>query len=284
MVSKIMEYLQTLNSYSNLLIAIFTLAALCLAYYELRSNRISLRWHMLPSFFPKISTSSKSSVLTLENLSNNPAYDVDVWIVGHYYQEEVPYKSLLSDEFKSEVKISFSDGLYPYESEHYGIIDRVSHATFPPNSRCEIDLEFKSQPQGVDMVMQFRDSGGNNYLYQCWLFPNSNNKIRRKDLKPGYVVFDLRPVKRIEYQYPYPVRFVGWRYFFNIFKHTEHIFLPVRFLRLIPFLCESILNVFRAKMYLEKDIKDTFFRSFPSGYQSCEKSSELEGRGTFTRL
>ncbi len=269
----------TLNPYSNLLIAVLTIGIVYLTFHSLRTGRETFRFNALPIFFPKISVTAKASRLILENHSNYPAFDVDLWIIGEYQEDEVPYKSLLSKEYKNKVKINFSKSLYGYKPGHYGIVDHIIHCAFPPKARCIMDLEFIIPPETLSLVLQFRDSIGYNYLYQSWLFMDQARKERR-GLTLGSFTPQFKPAKRIEYP-----MFGGIKDLYDIFRVTDFIIFPVRFLRLIPMALEHIIAKIRLHLYLERDIKDSLLRSFPSGYQeSGGRLSSIEGRGNFTEL
>jgi len=276
----IKSFLDNLNSYSNLLMVILTIVIVYSTFRALGSSKASFRLSMLPIFFPKISTSTKGSILTLENHSNYPGYDVDLWVLGHYYQEEVPYKSLLSKEYEDEVNISFSKGLYRYDSEDFSVVDHIEHYAFPPQSKSEMNLKFSKPPATFSLVLQFRDSAGNNYLYQSWLYPDEFS-IADEDLKLGSLKYSFTPAKRLEY-----VGLFGNRKdLINIFKGTGHIFFPVRLLRLIPISLSFLVASLRIRLYLDKNVRDALLRSFPSGYQKNIKSLfSIEDRGTFMKL
>jgi len=283
--NKFTYFIDSLNLYSNLLIAGLTIAVVYFTFRSLRSSQVSFRLNALPILFPKVSVTAKGSVLTLENHSSYPAYDIDLWIIGNYFQDKTPYKSLLSKKYKDEVKISFSHSLYPYKSTHYGVVDRIAHYAFPPQSRCVMDLEFNIPPDCCNLVLQFRDTAGNNYLYQSWFFTSIFQETQ-KDLRLGFVKSSFKPRKRIEFiEYYHAGTGKYLRVIRNIFEGTDHIFFPVRLLRLVPLTFELFTAKIRAYSYLEKDIKDILYRSFPSGYQTDRNSRmDIEGRGTFTSI
>lgn len=271
-------FLESLNLYSGLLAVVLTIAVAYLALRSLRSQQQSLRLSMLPIFSPRVFMSAQGSTLALENYSNYPAYDVDLWIIGIYYQHDIPYKSLLGRQYKSKTKISFSRGLYSLKWKDYGVVDHITHYAFPPESRCVMDLNFVTPPDSLQLVLQFRDTMKNNYLHQSWLFKDKSSHMEEA-LKLGALKTSFKPAKRINYCCGCMSSGLD-----SIFKFTDFIFLPKRVLRLIPIAFSFyIVPRIRAYLYLDKNVKDILLRSFPSGYQKKNKGLSIEGRGVFTQ-
>lgn len=282
----ILDYLKniadSLNPYSNLLIVVLTVGIVYLTYRSLRFSYEALRFNALPILFSKVSTTVETSTFTLENHSNYPAYDVDLWVIGQFDEEVVPYKSLLDDKYKKGVKINFSKCLYEYESTTYGVVDRVVHYAFPPKTKCDMKLDFVMPPETLYIVLQYRDSFGHNYLYQSWLFGKQSTKNKR-DLSLGYLVYKFKPAKRISYNTTNNMEDL-YKDLHDTFKFTSHVFLLWRLLRLIPICLEYFVIKIRRNLYLDKEARDILMHSFPSGYQKIRRQFWIEGRGDFIGL
>lgn len=274
----IQYFVSSLNTYSNLLTVVLTVAVIYFAYRSLRSSQEANRLNTLPIFFTKVFVSEKKTVLIIENFSTYPGYDVDVFVLGTYFEESVPHKSLLSDKFKNKVKINFSDGLYNYDSEHYSVYDRTQFYAFPPNRKIEYELNLMIPPETLEIIVQFRDSMGQNYLYQSWLF--STEKERRTPFTLGSFTTYFKPTKRIGII----ESTMGLKDLFEIAEATDHINIFSRFLRLIPMYSNILLARIRIYFYIDKDIRDSLLRSFSSGYQRNTKNFSDKETQIFTRI
>ena len=144
-----------------------------------------------------------------------------------------------------------------------------------------MNLEFIIPPEMFSLVLQFRDSLGNNYLYQSWLFTDTA-KEERRNLKLGSFEAKFKPAKRIEYN-PSSI-FDSIKQLRLVFTATNHIIFPMRFLRLIPMLLEIFTTKIKMHLYLEKDIRNILLRSFSAGFQDLTEHVFIEGRGSFSEL
>jgi hypothetical protein len=281
MINTILNYLDALNKYSNLLIATLTIVIVYFTYRSVRSSQITLQLNALPIFFPKITTSGKRSVLVLENCSNYPAYDIDIWVMGQYYEDEVSYISLLDEKYINKIKIDFKKSLYSHDVKFYSIIDHILHYAFPPKSKCEIDLDFNLPPETFHLILQFKDSVGHNYLLQSWLHGDYSIGEKRKDFTFGNFKSNFKPTKRIEYGACVTFNEL-YDKLTNLFVVIRYMSLFMRILHIFSLFFDGVRDKIYSHVYLEKEVKDSLLRAFPSGYQHHEDYLlSIEGRGVF---
>ena len=274
-------FLDSLNLYSNLLIATLTIVIIYFAYRSLRSSQEAIRLNTFPILFAKVITNPPKTTLVIENHSNYPAYDVEAFVLAQYFEEETPYKSLLSSKYKNEVKINFSRDLFSNEideGEYYSVYDCLRYYTFPPNKKVEPELNFMIPPSMVEIILQFRDSMGQNYLCQSWLYADSKKK--HIFLTEGLYEFKFKPAKRIEILQSK----ISLKELFEITKVTKHINLPIRFLRIIPMYINILIARIKIYFYVEKNVRNSLLRIFPSGFQQNNKQIPVGGRGIFNKI
>ena len=278
----IIEILDELNKYSNLIIAFLTFIIIYVSAKSWSISQKTIRLNALPSLFVKISDNKDNISLVIENRSNYPAYDVEVWAIGSFSEKKFPYESLIKFKKEKEIKIDFSKKLYEkyeddIEYEYYGIVDKFHYYVFPPKSVTSIELDFKNSPDCVYLVIQFRDSMKNNYLHQGYFF--------RKIDKPSFFQiidwkYRLKPIKRISY--------------YNSISVKDDIFFGVAYRSLFvkPIYCIYVIYKFLAekiifRLYLDREIRDIFLRTIPSGYQRRDVSCTVDNycdRGRFFDL
>jgi hypothetical protein len=242
--------MKTMLDNQNLVLAILTALYVILTFRILRVSTKALKTNLMPLLFPRVSFKDKKLIFYLENLSSFPAFNIDLWIIGTFNQEEYPYEKILSDEYRKSVKINFNKTLYNYESEFYGILDRAIYYEFPPKSKIEFELSFGNVPTTINLIMQFQDSLGNNFVYQTWLYEDGD-RMRQGFLK--YI--PLKKCSRIDY--------LLWE-------------------NSIP----ALINKLKSRFILDKELRDILIRTIPAGYQkiSSRKYFGIEDKGILTKV
>ncbi len=210
----------------------------------------------------------------LENHSSNPAYDVDVWLIGVYNQETIPYKSLVQKKYVKEIKIDFKNSLFPEEQlKSYGITDRSVHYGFPPKMSCSYRARFYKLPDTVFLVIQFKDALGKNYLYQTILFQGIQDDSLFKKIYMEYSPF--KSVGRINVM-PF---FKNWK------KAVDHVKFT-SFFHVFKLLCSDIISRIRKHKWINKEIRDVLKRIVPGNYQkeTNKRTFFTEDRGKFSSI
>jgi hypothetical protein len=273
-------FLDSLNQYSNLIIATLTIFVIYFAYKSLQTNMVAIRTNTLPILFPKISVDKNDCLLTLENYSNFAAYDVDIWIIGEYFENDTPVMSLLSEDGKKKVKIDFSKSLFnrldgTLDDRAYGIADRIYHYAFPPKTKCRIHLDFMVAPETAKLIIQFRDTMGHNYIYQSWFF----FETEEKNLKLGSHKVNFQPSKRLEFP-TFSTEGDVWGVFDSA-KFRPMLIRPIHFIFLT---WQFFIQKIRFSILLEKGVKDIFLRTFSRKFQKKHGGFFIEDRGEFFEL
>lgn len=253
----------------DLLLVFVSTAYVVFTYY----NQIVLKASLMPILFPYISKRGNSLKFEIANYSSNPAYDVDIWLIGAYDKTIVSYKSLIYKKYVKENKINFKDTLFkdPFlkekESDFYGIIERVTYYAFPPKTKCSFTPYFYKTPGSVYIVMQFRDTLGKNYLYQAWLFEEDSN------FKKGYIKYSpLKSVGRIKMSF-----FKDWKSIAQIVRFTS-------FFHVFKLLCLDIVSQVRKRRWMCKETRDILKRTISSGHQKGAGKHYVSGedKGKFS--
>jgi hypothetical protein len=200
--------------------------------------------------------------------------------MSQYDNAEVPYKSLLAKEYENS-EIDFSKTLFKYslddEFQSYSILDRVIHYSFPPKSRCDFDLSGTPIPESIDVVIQFRDAVGKNYIYQTWL--HSGYGDPKEVLVAGFTKPNFKPSKRIEYFSGRPLK-----EHLKYFRVISYMFFPERVYKFCKEIGNDVVSRFRLRLILDKHIRESLLRYISSGILKDNRSFEMEGRGQFKTL
>lgn len=238
----------------------------------LRANQKIIRANLMPIFFSRVLVNKNSLEFELKNYSSYPAYDIDLWLIGTYEEGDVPYKSLLQKKYARKINIDFKNTIFKVdEFRFYGIIDHVVYSAFPPKNKCSFVPRFAKIPENISLVLQYKDATGKNYLYQAWLFGEGNDVLKLGSLRYS----PLRTVGRI-----------GYGYFQESIKELYKIVEFTNFLHFLRLWLGFILDKTRARLYLDKEIRDILRRVIFSGYQEKFKNDfhNVEDRGEFHQI
>lgn len=107
--------------------------------------------------------------IKLSNIGNAPAYDIDLLILGHYYEEEVDItKFVAKDGNGNLIKFNLD------EEGFFHIYDRICYGYAFPRSEVSALLQFPERPSSVTMLIQYRTMSSDNYAQIYWFFENSD--------------------------------------------------------------------------------------------------------------
>ena len=109
---------------------------------------------------------AESSRLALEvfNISNVPAYDVHISIIGAYTEENTGIATFLRSHVQPRHR------KYPLQSDkvgYYGIRNAVRLSLLPTQQKIVLSLPFPIQPVDVYTLVQYRELSGENYYQVC---------------------------------------------------------------------------------------------------------------------
>lgn len=107
---------------------------------------------------------SNSLALEVFNISNVPAYDVHVSLIGAYTEESMGIATFLRTHVQSRHR------KYPLQSDkvgYYGVRNAVRLSLLPTQQKIVLSLPFPVQPVDVYTLVQYRELSGNNYYQVC---------------------------------------------------------------------------------------------------------------------
>jgi hypothetical protein len=151
------------------------------------------------SFFPaincKIRDDSSNATFVIQNPSNIPAFDVDIWAVGAYSEEELDLSTFLTKYVSKKEHRDSPSLLTPTDEGFYGVFEHLFYPIFPQKQQNSSQLGFPLKPNGVYALVQFRDIKGTNYQQMYWFFYEASQSSRT----PGnYRLGSLDPVVPVE--------------------------------------------------------------------------------------
>ena len=135
------------------------------AYYRGVVER-QLKLSALPHLYWDLRPAAESSKLALEvfNISNVPAYDVHISIIGAYTEENTGIATFLRSHVQPRHR------KYPLQSDkvgYYGVRNAVRLSLLPTQQKIVLSLPFPIQPVDVYTLVQYRELSGENYYQVC---------------------------------------------------------------------------------------------------------------------
>ena len=120
-----------------------------------------LYWDLQPSEGPE-----GKSTLALEvfNISNVPAYDVHVSLIGAYTEEGLGIATFMRTHVQPRHR------KYPLQSDkvgYYGVRNAVRLSLLTTQQKIVLSLPFPIQPADVYTLVQYRELSGENYYQVC---------------------------------------------------------------------------------------------------------------------
>ncbi|MEL6940242.1 MAG: hypothetical protein AAFO84_13730 [Cyanobacteria bacterium J06598_1] len=112
------------------------------------------------------SNPEKQNTLALEvfNISNVPAYDVHVSLIGAYTEEALGIATFMRTHVQPRHR------KYPLQSDkvgYYGVRNAVRLSLLPTQQKIVLSLPFPIQPADVYTLVQYRELSGENYYQVC---------------------------------------------------------------------------------------------------------------------
>ncbi|MEM9003337.1 MAG: hypothetical protein AAGE59_07400 [Cyanobacteria bacterium P01_F01_bin.86] len=107
---------------------------------------------------------TNSLALEVFNISNVPAYDVHVSLIGAYTEEGLGIATFLRTHVQPRHR------KYPLQSDkvgYYGVRNAVRLSLLPTQQKIVLSLPFPIQPVDVYTLVQYRELSGNNYYQVC---------------------------------------------------------------------------------------------------------------------
>lgn len=130
--------------------------------------------------------------LSLEvfNISNVPAYDVHISLIGAYTEENLGIATFLRTHVQPRHR------KYPLQSDkvgYYGIRNAIRLSLLPTQQKIVLSLPFPIQPVDVYTLVQYRELSGENY-YQvcCFSAIDESGAYRANILEPTEIQTMLR--------------------------------------------------------------------------------------------
>lgn len=111
-----------------------------------------------------LTTSANGLALEVFNISNVPAYDVHVSLIGAYTEEGLGIATFMRSHVQPRHR------KYPLQSDkvgYYGVRNAVRLSLLPTQQKIVLSLPFPIQPVDVYTLVQYRELSGENYYQVC---------------------------------------------------------------------------------------------------------------------
>ena len=135
------------------------------------------------------------SNLSLEvfNISNVPAYDVHVSLIGAYTEEALGIATFMRSYVQPRHR------KYPLQSDkvgYYGVRNAVRLSLLPTQQKIVLSLPFPIQPADVYTLVQYRELSGENYYQVCCFSAIDESGVYRANiLEPA----EIQTIERLHF-------------------------------------------------------------------------------------
>ena len=147
---------------------------------------------LIPSLYCSIQNLKTTVGMIINNVGGVSAFDIDVIIVGAYFEEDLDILSFISKYVTKEDKKKID--LKPTNEGSYGVFDRLVYPVFPQKRSVFSLLGLPIKPGSLYVLLQYRDIQGSNYHQQFWFFDNNFNSS-----KSDYRLGSLDPAVPVSY-------------------------------------------------------------------------------------
>lgn len=109
--------------------------------------------------------------LMISNQSDNPTFDIDIWLFLTELDSSYPLSEFIDDWIKDdhEVKIKPKDLI---DGDLYGICERAIYHSFPRNKKIIIPIDYPIGNGTFEIYVQYRDNLGHNYSQKIYFMGN----------------------------------------------------------------------------------------------------------------
>ncbi|MEM6450179.1 MAG: hypothetical protein AAF703_07690 [Cyanobacteria bacterium P01_D01_bin.105] len=133
------------------------------AFNQEAFNQEAFKQH--PEIAPQNGVSQgKTLALEVFNISNVPAYDVHVSLIGAYTEERLGIATFMRTHVQPRHR------KYPLQSDkvgYYGVRNAMRLSLLPTQQKIVLSLPFPIQPVDVYTLVQYRELSGQNYYQVC---------------------------------------------------------------------------------------------------------------------
>ena len=146
-----------------------------------------LRLTALPHLYWDLRPATGGDGLTIEafNISNAPAYDVHVSMIGAYTEEGLGIATFMRTHVQPRHR---KYPLQPDKVGYYGVRNAVRLSLLPTQQKIVLSLPFPLQPVDVYTLVQYRDlSGANYYQVCCFSAVDESGTYRANILEPAEI-------------------------------------------------------------------------------------------------
>lgn len=177
----------------NIILAGLTGVYVTLTFFLLRNtykqNKIiveQLRVNSLPLFECEImdNPDKKSPKILIKNIGDIPAFDLDIYISGILFDDDIPKKELI-EKYILKKKRSKIKNVSLIEDGQYGIYERGIYPNLPSKRQIDYQTDYKVPIDQFEILLQYRDYTGNNYAQVFWFFKDKDEtKFKFGLMKP----------------------------------------------------------------------------------------------------
>jgi hypothetical protein len=105
----------------------------------------------------------------LTNYGDQPAYDVDIFIVGIYFEEDHPLEKLKAEYFERPYALTANKDYF------YGIFDRLIFPYLPSKTQMTERIQFPLDTDSFNIFIQYRNSINSNFCQLFWFIDSGRS-------------------------------------------------------------------------------------------------------------
>ena len=210
-----MEQLKSINEYSALMTVVVTVGLVVVtAIYVVLTKRILLeykkaneinteaikkqfRLQTMPHVYAELKYSTPDVVVFyVYNVGKMPAFDLDIYILGVYSEEDLSISSFKEKYMRGSYK---KIHLQADDEGLYSVSDRIVCSLLPTSKRLKAELSFPTQSVSIEVLVQYREVMGDNFSQLYWFhFSDREGRYVIGSIEPK----TIEPCNRIEMKLP----------------------------------------------------------------------------------
>lgn len=181
---------------SSVILAILTGIYVLLTHKLLRENRQAneqqSRILTLPHLCCNVNEKKDKLMLTIRNIGNVPACDIDILAVAVYFEENIDIPTFMADYVRTKYR---NYALRTDKEGKYGVYDHMVYAFFPFKKKIVTELSFPVCPEQTLTLLQYRSVLGVNYSSVYWFYKSEEGIYKLGALDPNIIT----PSPRVNY-------------------------------------------------------------------------------------
>jgi hypothetical protein len=198
-----------------------------------------------------------SLYFSLINYGNQPAFDVEIWIIGISYDDDIDFQIFKSEYIIDSDYAQYAKEIVPTDEDIWGISDVMLFPIIPMRNEMIESLKYPIKIDSVHVVINYRNALKTNYTLTFWLNDDGKSNFGQYESSEPRDFSEATPRIRFHYE--------------GESRHDESF----------------LKNLYKGKEKIPeflKEFSELYEHSIPAGFIKGNDRVGCEGRGEFKDL